>query len=52
MGGFASSLFADAMDDAAPEGAPLRRIRKSELALAPPCPGGALRRGSLIFNVH
>jgi hypothetical protein len=37
------------MNAAAPEGAPSRRIRKGKTALAPPCLGEALRRGTLIF---
>ena len=39
------------MASAAPEGTPPRRIRNEKIPEyfpAPPCPGGALRRGALI----
>ncbi|MGA8379100.1 MAG: hypothetical protein WB759_08405, partial [Methanoregula sp.] len=36
-----------AMNAAAPDGAPPRRIRNDKTALAPPCPERALRRGGI-----
>jgi len=43
------------MNAAAPEGTPPRRINNREHfvkhGIAPPCPGGALRRGALISAI-